>query len=383
LLLVDDLSRYIWVTVIPFKDRAMAVIKDIQAQAEGESGLKLKALCTYRGGEFTAIEFTNYCAAEGVHHQHMTPYIPQQNGVIERQNGMVVATARSMLKAKSLSGWFWGEVVNVIMYVLNMCPTKSIDGMTLFEAWHGRKPTMHHLRTFECIVYVQNTTPHLKKMEDHGRKMIFVGYKSGSKAYRAYDPIMKRVHVTRDVVFDEQAQWHWGSGGDGGNPGGGDDVFTVEYTTTGPTTPMVDGANEAPIEVSPLHGRAGDTEVDNDVDDKNLDADHNGDTPLQFHSMSDVLVTPGFTPRALVIEELHVVSSDEPVSFTKVEHSPSWRKAMMEEMDSIEKNGTWSLVDLPPGRKLIGVKWVFKLKRDEHRAVSKHKARLVVKGYTQ
>jgi hypothetical protein len=54
-------------------------------------------------------------------------------------------------------------------------------------------------------VYVRNTTPHLKKLEDRGRKMIFVGYECGSKAYRAYDPITKRVHVTRDVVFDEQA----------------------------------------------------------------------------------------------------------------------------------------------------------------------------------
>jgi hypothetical protein len=56
---------------------------------------------------------------------------------------------------------------------------------------------------------------------------------------------------------------------------------------------------------------------------------------------------------------------------------------MMEEMDSIKENGTWSLVDLPPGRKPIGVKWVFKVKRDEHGAVSKHKACLVVKGYAQ
>jgi hypothetical protein len=66
---------------------------------------------------------------------------------------------------------------------------------------------VHHLRTFGCIVYVRNMTPHLKKLEDRGRKMIFVGYGSGSKAYRAYDHIMKRVHVTRDVVFDEQAEW--------------------------------------------------------------------------------------------------------------------------------------------------------------------------------
>jgi transposase InsO family protein len=83
LLPVDDLSRYMWVAVSPSKDRAMATIKDIQAWAEGESGLKLKALHTNRGGEFTVTEFVDYCAVEGVHHQHMVPYSPQQNGVIE------------------------------------------------------------------------------------------------------------------------------------------------------------------------------------------------------------------------------------------------------------------------------------------------------------
>lgn len=56
---------------------------------------------------------------------------------------------------------------------------------------------------------------------------------------------------------------------------------------------------------------------------------------------------------------------------------------MMEEMKSIEDNQTWTLVDLPPGRKAIGLKWVYKVKRDEQGAVSKHKARLVVKGYAQ
>jgi transposase InsO family protein len=76
LLLVDDLSRYIWVAMVPSKDRAAAAIKDIQAWAEGESSLKLKALCTDRGDEFTATEFTDYCVAEGMHHQHTAPYSP-------------------------------------------------------------------------------------------------------------------------------------------------------------------------------------------------------------------------------------------------------------------------------------------------------------------
>jgi transposase InsO family protein len=104
LLLVDDLSRYMWVAVIPSNDRAAAAIKDNQAQAEGESGLKLKALRIDRGGEFIAIEFMVYCAAEDVDHQHTVPYNPQQNDIIEHQNGTVVATVKSMLKAKGLPG---------------------------------------------------------------------------------------------------------------------------------------------------------------------------------------------------------------------------------------------------------------------------------------
>jgi hypothetical protein len=197
---------------------------------------------------------------------------------------MVVANARSILKAKGLPRWFWGEVVNTVVYVLNRCPTKSVDGMTLFEAWHGRKPAVHHLRTSRCIMYVQNTIPHLKKLEDRGRKIIFVGYESSSKAYRVYDPITKRVHVTCGIVFDEQAQWDWGSGSDDGKPGSGDNVFMVEYTTTRSMSPMADGVDQAPIEESPLPAGTGDTEVDDDVNDENLDVDHDDGAPLRFHS---------------------------------------------------------------------------------------------------
>jgi hypothetical protein len=170
--------------------------------------------------------------------------------------------------------------VNVVVYVLNRCSMKSVDGMTSFEGWHGRKPTVHHLRTFGCTVYVRNTMPHLKKLEDRGREMIFVGYESSSKAYRAYDPITKRVHVTRDVIFDKQAQWDWGLGGDDGRTGGGDDVFMVEYTTTGPVAPMANRVDEVPTEESQLPAGASDTEMDDDIDVENLDADHDEDSPL-------------------------------------------------------------------------------------------------------
>ena len=56
---------------------------------------------------------------------------------------------------------------------------------------------------------------------------------------------------------------------------------------------------------------------------------------------------------------------------------------MEEELKMINKNGTWELVDRPKNQKIIGVKWVFRIKYNSDGSVNKLKARLVVKGYSQ
>jgi hypothetical protein len=68
-------------------------------------------------------------------------------------------------------------------------------------------------------------------------------------------------------------------------------------------------------------------------------------------------------------------------SFSQVEKEASWRQAMSEELASIEDNNTWDLVDLPAGHKPMGLKWVYKLKKNASGEILKHKARLVSKGY--
>jgi hypothetical protein len=119
--------------------------------------------------------------------------------------------------------------------------------------------------------------------------------------------------------------------------------------------------------------------------EEDLDADHDEDAPLRLRQIEDILgpASPRGLARRVLTEELHVVSSDEPTSFDEAEQSPHWRKAMLEEMRSIEENGTWYLSELPPGRRAIGLKWVFKVKHDEQGRIVKHKARLVMKGYAQ
>ena len=56
---------------------------------------------------------------------------------------------------------------------------------------------------------------------------------------------------------------------------------------------------------------------------------------------------------------------------------------MRAEIKAIEENRTWELVELPARHRAIGLKWVYKIKRDENGDVVRHKARLVVKGCVQ
>jgi transposase InsO family protein len=103
LLLVDDASRYMWAILLPSKDAATYAIKKVQAEAKKESGHKLRVLRTDNSGEFTVAEFAAYCADEGIKCHFSTPHSPQQNGVVERRNQTMVATAWALLKKRRLS----------------------------------------------------------------------------------------------------------------------------------------------------------------------------------------------------------------------------------------------------------------------------------------
>jgi hypothetical protein len=71
----------------------------------------------------------------------------------------------------------------------------------------------------------------------------------------------------------------------------------------------------------------------------------------------------------------------EPKNFNDAITYDHWVKAMNEELDQIEKNNTWDMVQRPEGKNVIGSKWIFKNKLNEQRQVIRNKAMLVCKGY--
>jgi len=209
LLIVDDYSRFMWVELLETKDEAFRCFKRVKTLAETERSCKLRAFHSGRGGEFNSIEFREYCDEQGMKHFTTKPYTPQQNGVVERRNRTAVEMARCLLKSKGVPEEFWGEAVSTAVYLLNRAPTKSLQVRTPYEAWHNRKPNAQHLRTFGCVVHVKKLGPGDTKLFDRSIPMVLmIGYEAETKGYRVYDLVAKRLHISWDVIFEENRGWN-------------------------------------------------------------------------------------------------------------------------------------------------------------------------------
>ena len=209
LLLVDDCTRMLWVSLLKQKSESFKVFKSFKVQAEKEKESKIICLRTDNGGEFTSNEFISFCSEHGIKIHFSTPYTPQQNRAVERKNWTILDMTRAMLKNKNLPKVFWGEAVSTAVYLLNRAPTKILEGKTLYEVWIGRKPSIEHLKVFGCIVFVKILDKSLRKLDDRSIPMIFVGYEKGVKGYRTFNPTSQSIHITRDEVFEEDKRWNW------------------------------------------------------------------------------------------------------------------------------------------------------------------------------
>ncbi|KAG9450495.1 hypothetical protein H6P81_010460 [Aristolochia fimbriata] len=363
---IDDFSRYTWVYFLKEKSEALNKLKEFKALAENQSRKYIKVLRSDRGGEYTSKAFEEFCKENGILHQLTASYTPQQNGVAERKNRTIMNMARSMMKGKTLPKVYWAEAVDCAVYLLNRCPTKSVKFRTPIEAWSGSKPAVGHLKIFGCIAYAHIPEQRRKKLDDRGEKCIFVGYDSKTKAYKLYNPVTKRLIISRDVEFDEEDCWRW-SEEEKNNKElfyNDDDNSGEEEESSGDQTPPNSPA--ATIGEGSPRGSSS-----------------TGGVPMRTRSLSDIYnvtepieLTEDYTLYCLLAES-------DPVTFEEAAQDKKWRKAMDEEIEAIKKNDTWELTTLPAGHKAIGVKWVYKTKTNQEGKVEKHKARLVAKGYKQ
>lgn len=73
--------------------------------------------------------------------------------------------------------------------------------MTPEEAWIGQKPSVAYFKIFGCIAFSHVPDQKRKKLDDKGENCIFLGVSEQSKAYKLFNPITKKIVISRDVIF--------------------------------------------------------------------------------------------------------------------------------------------------------------------------------------
>ncbi|GJS51493.1 retrotransposon protein, putative, ty1-copia subclass [Tanacetum coccineum] len=326
----DDYSRYGYVYLLKHKHEVFETFKVFKNEVENQLGKTIKALRSDRGGEYISQEFKDYLKACGIVQQLTPPYTPQHNGVSERRNRTLLDMVRSMMNLTTLPLSFWDYALESATRILNMVPTKKVD-KTPYELWYGKVPNLSYLKVWGCEALVKRDTP--DKLQQRFVKFV-----------ARYDEFLEKNLISQEVS------------------GRAIDLEEIQDEDTSPSEitseiPMEVEGFEPPQEEEILIRRSERTRRAPNRLCLNVEAEE--------HSLGDL---------------------NEPTSYKAAildSESNKWIDAMNAEIQSMMDNMVWVLVDLPPGCKTVGSKWIFKKKTDMDGIVHTYKARLVAKGYTQ
>jgi hypothetical protein len=312
-----------------------------------------------------------------------------------------------LLKSKNIPGRFWGEAVSTVVHILNRAPTRSLQGLTLYEAWHNKKTKVDYLHTFGCVAHVKKIEPEITKLIDRSTKTVFIGYEKGTKGYRLYDPVAKKLHISRDVIFEENKAWDWDAQthvdpvtsvfeverffvvGQNAEAPFEVDVAAEVGGIVEPATPVQGyppqgeashnmGPNASPSQAAPPGVLlAQGIEFVTPPTSESVDSDGVG---LRFRTVQNIIDSTDEV-QGFEYSGLCYFAAEEPRSVEEALSKQCWKNAMLTEMNTIQSNKTWELSSLSTCHRAIGLKWVFKVKKDPQRRIIKHKARLVAKRY--
>lgn len=401
----DDFTKHLHVDFMKTKDEVLSYTKKYKAAAEtAHPGQPLQRFRSDNGGEYGSKAFAQFLEADGVRHEFTTAYTPEQNGIAESANRVLFNKARAMMADAGMldddrGKAFWAHAVHTAAFLREISPTNVLtDGgapalITPYEAWTGRRPDVARLRRFGCLAYVHVEAHKRTKLDPRAVKMIFVGYADNHKAYRCFNPVTKKVIISRNVTFNEQAN--------------GIDMLTKGADITGNGLSSVGGQPDHVVisdtdDDEPPHDLHSSSSDDSDDDLDRVpppvapagvpppvapvvapvpaadDAGAEGGRPQRrrrapvpywdVEASRRATAEYGNVAGLNTYSEQHFLDND-PDTYEEATHvdnprKDNWWKAMKFEVSGFNDLGTKRVVKLPPGRKPIKSKWVYTTKRD-------------------
>lgn len=386
---IDDYTHFTVVYLLKNKSNVIDMFERYKSMAETHTGQKIAKIRCDNGGEYISNKFRAICDGAGIQIQYTEPYTPQHNGVAERMNRTLLEKARSMIADSKMSKEFWGEAVYCAAYISNRSPSRAIDSdATPVELWTGKKPNLSRLRVFGSPAYAHVPDQLRKKLDFKSSKMVMVGY--GVNGYRLWDPLKNEIVTRRDVVFDES------------QPNSPNVFFEIESLPEGDVDEAESSADSDAADNAQGDIRTTNADAINDQQSSGISRpQRKRQQPKRYEDFVD-------------LEKLNLEDADDeeeyvsafalnsgtlgyafgavayvdnvPQSFGEIaqrDDAAQWMEAVHAEMDSLNRNETWTLVKRPTKRSVVTCKWVFSRKRNDVGKLASYKARLVARGFTQ
>lgn len=371
LLIKDEATSFRYIFFLHSKNEVYDNLCNFIPMVNNTIGSRIKHIRFDNGLEFVNKNVKNLLSKEGIVWERISPYTPEQNGRIERDNRTIQESARTMLIASGLKKYLWPEAVRAAVYMLNRSTNSKCIDSTPFEKWFDSKPELGHVKIFgsECFVQIPKQLGR-KKWDPKAKKVYLVGFEPTSKNYRLFDPNNRKIFVSCNVRFNETESKIIFTDED-------DEVIKETSEVTNEKLTVTNNKNDQEDDVH-------ETNSDHDIVTDNEENQVNDESNKIIRKNDRYNLRPIIKAPDRLVESSYSAVVIEPVNYEEALQSSErdqWQKAIDDELNSLHVNETWELVKRPKNVNIVGCKWVFKRKPSANG--NTFKARLVAKGFSQ
>lgn len=196
----DEFSSLRMISSLKSKNFTSEQVKVIINKAELETGNQYLKITTDNGTEFSSDRLAAFLKHKGILRVFSVSYVPQQNGVVERENQKLLRQSSVILNHARIGQEYWPEAAATSTYVSNRCVTRSRN-KTPYELWFGKKPNINNLHIFSQHAAALKQDNQRSKFDEKGKLMYFIGYTDNYQTFKFLDPETKRIIVSCDASF--------------------------------------------------------------------------------------------------------------------------------------------------------------------------------------
>ncbi|KRZ82363.1 Retrovirus-related Pol polyprotein from transposon TNT 1-94, partial [Trichinella sp. T8] len=370
LIFKDDFSRYRRDFFLKRKDDVAQCFETFLDKSR-KAGNTVVRILSDGGLEFNNAHVKDVLQRRRVAMRTAMPYTPEHNGVAERENRILVETGRSMLHSKDLPFSLWAKAVNTACNTLNRIGPTTVKGKSPMELWFKRDPvSIDHFHGFgtECFVHVPKQLQRKREKKSVAGRLM--GYCDEKDGYRVWLPDINQIVTSRNILFKpEKIRLP--------------SQMTAKAVSSEKNEDEDDSdAEELRLE---LNSQWTSKEVKCEVETKMEREEEKSEQASRSNKQEEVALSSKQVRKMPNYLSDYVLTAQtlSPSSFHEAMQSvdaADWRKAMEEELHSLEENSVWALVD---GKKVLDSRWVLRIKTKADGSVARYKARLVAKGYMQ